>query len=281
MTPRGLEAAGWLERLGANLARQGALERARGEKRYLKSELEFLGVTVPNIRREALAFVRGQPGIDRRGLRALAEGAWATRVHELRSVAIGILERRSDALTTADAAWLIRLVASSDTWAHVDWLSIKVIGALTTRDRALSVTLDRWAQHDNFWVRRAALLSFHDALRAGDGDFTHFARLAVPMLGEPEFFIRKAIGWVLRAASLARPERVIEFVAQHATALSGLTFREATRRLPVTARRRLEAQRELTPPLRTARRRQAGPREGARLERAPIRASKRARRAAT
>ena len=288
---RALEAARWLRRLRTNLSRQGTAERATQEKRYLKSELEFLGVTVPSIRREALAFVRAQPELDRRDLRALAEAAWASRVHELRSVAIGILERRSDALTTADAAWLFRLVESSDTWAHVDWLSTKVIGVLTARQRALDVKLDRWARHESFWVRRAALLSFHDAFRAGEGDFEHFARLAVPMLGEPEFFIRKAIGWVLRAASLVRPELVVAFVSRHGAALSGLTFREATRRLPVAARRELEAQRtreakrrsdaqpNLTPRRRVATQRQAGPKEDVRRSSAPIRAGKRTRRA--
>lgn len=277
---RAPQAAGWLEKLRAELARQGTPERARQEKRYLKSELEFLGVTVPRIRREAQTFVRAQPGLDRRALRALAEAAWASRVHELRSVAIGILERRSDVLTSADAGWLIQLVESSDTWAHVDWLSIKVIGVSTTRHRALARALDRWARHDNLWVRRAALLSFHDALRAGEGDFDHFARLAVPMLVEPELFIRKAIGWVLRTASLATPERVVAFVSEHAAALSGLTFREAIRRLPVADQRRLLAQRNLTPPPpRAARQRQPAPRQAAGRARAPVRATQRARRA--
>lgn len=286
------EAARWLDRLRRDLARQGTKRRALQEKRYLKSQLEFLGVGVPSIRREALAFVRAHPEMDRRALRALAEAAWASDVHELRSVAIAVLERRSDALTSSDAAWLLRLVHSSDTWAHVDWLSTKVIGALTARHRALDVTLDRWARHDSFWVRRAALLSFHDAFRAGEGDFDHFARLAVPMLGEPEFFIRKAIGWVLRAASLARSERVVAFVAQHAAALSGLSFREATRRLPVTARQKLEAQRRLAKRMSDAKpnltsqarvvsqRQRAGPSDGAPRRSAPIGAGKRARRAA-
>jgi 3-methyladenine DNA glycosylase AlkD len=288
---RAAEAARWLDQLRISLERQGTPARALQEKRYLKSELEFLGVTVPIIRREALAFVRARPELDRRALRRLAEAAWRSRVHELRSVVIGILERRSSDLTSADATWLIRLVESSDTWAHVDWLSIRVIGALTARSSALDATLDRWARHPSFWVRRAALLSFHDALRAGEGELDHFARLAVPMLGEPELFIRKAIGWVLRSASLARPDQVVSFVAQHAAALSALSFREATRRLPAAARLELEAQRalaakrSLTTTVRTttkARRATTAQRgsDGAPRRSAPRRAGKRARRAA-
>lgn len=232
-----------LAALRAALATRATPQRAVQEKRYLKSQLEFLGASLPVIRREARAFASDHPELDRRGARALAEAAWAHGVHELRSVAIGILEQRSELLRAADASWLIRLVARSDTWAHVDWLSIKVIGALTARHPALASAIDRWAVDDSLWVRRAALLSFHDPLRAGAGSFEHFARLAIPMLNEREFFIRKAIGWVLRARSLTHPEQVARFVSVHLAELSGVTFREATRRLPAALQKKLAAAR--------------------------------------
>ena len=40
-------------------------------------------------------------------------------------------------------------------------------------------------------------------LRRGGGDFTRFGRYADAMLEEKEFFIRKAIGWVLRDTAAA------------------------------------------------------------------------------
>jgi 3-methyladenine DNA glycosylase AlkD len=249
-----------LAELRVALSRHGTPERAAQEQRYLKSQLEFLGASVPNIRREAKAFARAHSALDRKSLRALAEAAWASGVHELRSVAIGILEQHLAALKSADAAWLIGLVERSDTWAHVDWLAVKVIGALTARDPALARQVDRWAKHESFWVRRTALLSFHDELRAGRGDFEHFARLAATLVNEREFFIRKAIGWVLRSVALRRPELVVAFVDERAGALSGVTFREATRRLPAAAQRRLErlranaaSTRDAPPPARTHR----------------------------
>jgi 3-methyladenine DNA glycosylase AlkD len=229
-----------LAELGVALSRHGTPERAAQERRYLKSHLEFIGASVPSIRREAKVYARAHPVLDRKNLRALAEAAWASGVHELRSVAIAILEQKFAVLRPADATWLIGLVERSDTWAHVDWLAVKVIGALGARYPVLARQVDRWVKHENFWVRRTALLSFHDPLRAGGGDFEHFARLAATLVDEREFFIRKAIGWVLRSVALRRPELVVEFVEEHAGALSGVTFREATRRLSPAARRRLE-----------------------------------------
>lgn len=234
-----------------SLAARGSPDRAAHERRYLKSDLEFLGATVPMLRQHAKAFVRAHPELTRRDLRRLARQAWQARVHELRSVVIGILEQRIDLLEPGDARFLIGLVRASDTWAHVDWLATKVIGALLVRQPELAGELDRWATHDCFWVRRAALLALHDALLAGEGDFDHFARLAVPMLGEREFFIRKAIGWVLRSAAKRRPERTIGFVSRHASELSALSFREAVRVLPAAQQARLRELREASTGART------------------------------
>jgi 3-methyladenine DNA glycosylase AlkD len=230
--------------LEASLTRQGTRARAEQEKRYLKSELRFLGVPVPVVRREVKAFVRSHPGLDRATLRALVDRLWATGVHELRSMAVGILEARSALLRPADAPWLVSMARSAGTWAHVDWLAVKVLGALIVREPGVARKLDGWAKDDSFWVRRTALLALHDPLNAGEGDFEHFARMAVPMLGEREFFIRKAIGWVLRATARRTPARTVAFVERHAAEMSGLTFQEATRLLPEVQQRRLRALRD-------------------------------------
>ena len=56
------------------------------------------------------------------------------------------------------------------------------------------------------------------ALRQGGGDFERFGRYADAMLEEREFFIRKAIGWVLRDTGRKRPELVFEWLLPRAAA---------------------------------------------------------------
>jgi 3-methyladenine DNA glycosylase AlkD len=51
------------------------------------------------------------------------------------------------------------------------------------------------------------------------------------MMEEKEFFIRKAIGWVLREMSRVDPEEVARFVAENRARMSGVTLRTATSRL--------------------------------------------------
>jgi 3-methyladenine DNA glycosylase AlkD len=51
------------------------------------------------------------------------------------------------------------------------------------------------------------------------------------MLDEREFFIRKAIGWVLRDTARERPDLVYQWILPRAERASGVTLREAVKRL--------------------------------------------------
>ena len=53
------------------------------------------------------------------------------------------------------------------------------------------------------------------------------------MLEEKEFFVRKAIGWILREVSKKDPDWVSEWLAPRAARCSGVTWREATKYLLV------------------------------------------------
>lgn len=226
--------------LAESLAGDATAERAEKEKQYLKSDLRFIGASVPAVRRVARTFVADHPALTAEDLKGLVGALWNTHTHELRSVGIAVLELRSDLLRKSDVGWLKGLIDRSTTWAHVDWLAIKVVGALATRIPAVETDLDEWSAHTNFWVRRSALLASHDRLAAGQGDFERFERRAAPMLQEREFFIRKAIGWVLRSTCKKTPLRTIGFVERHAAEMSTLTFREATRALEPSQQQRLQ-----------------------------------------
>src|SRR5262249_48021622 len=114
----------------------------------------------------------------------------------------------------------------------IDPLAASVIGRLAERHPELGAMLDRWASDQDFWIRRAALLALLAGLRGGDGDFARFSRYADQMLDDTEFFVRKAIGWVLREPAKKRPDLVYEWLVPRATRASGVTIREAIKPLP-------------------------------------------------
>ena len=120
----------------------------------------------------------------------------------------------------------------------MDGLAGNVAGGLVERYPELAATLDRWAADEDFWVRRSALLALLGPLRRGDGDFARFAGYADAMLEEREFFIRKAIGWVLRETGKKRPDLVAGWLGPRVHRASGVTVREAVKPLPPAVARR-------------------------------------------
>ncbi len=164
-------------------------ERALNEKRYLKSDLQFIGVAKPLIRRAVRPALRSGAISDRDSLLDFAEASWATGVHERRVTAILALQEKSTLLEIRDITFIEDLIRQSKTWAYVDPLSIYFAGGLVERFPELVSTLDRWSTDGDFWVRRSAMLALLIPLRQGEGDFDRFARYADGMPEEKEFFI--------------------------------------------------------------------------------------------
>ncbi|HET6818956.1 MAG TPA: DNA alkylation repair protein [Candidatus Limnocylindria bacterium] len=219
----------------------GTPERAIQERRYLKSSMDFLGATVWQIRAVVKAYLAEIGDLDHDGLVALVDALWTEPIHERRMAATVLLELRSGLLTVADLPLVERLLRESLTWALVDGLAADVVGDLLVANAAGTVpVLDRWAVDDDFWIRRSALLAWLRPLRAG-APLDRFLSYGDRMLDEREFFIRKAIGWVLREVGKRRPEEVADWLASRTQRASGVTMREATKYLPPPVRDRLMA----------------------------------------
>ena len=207
-------------------------ERAAGTRRYLKSDLDFLGVAVPGIRAVVTEAARGYPGLDRDSVLAWARALWREPMHERRTAAIEILRRHVRTLEPADLAQVEAWVREAHGWAYVDPLAGDIAGPIALRHPQAWALIDPWATDQDFWVRRSALLTLLPGIRQGGLDRERFERYATPMLAETEFFIRKAIGWVLRETSKKAPDYVAAWTRSHLDQMSGVTFREAVRRLP-------------------------------------------------
>jgi 3-methyladenine DNA glycosylase AlkD len=220
-------------------------ERAEHEKAYLRSDLVHYGVSVPAARAVAMQ-AAADTGLDHDSLVALVTELWTrpdqSPVHERRLLAALLLAARVDLLHPDDVPLLEVLLRQSRTWALVDVLAPSVVGPLTERHPdELTPTLDAWARDPDFWLRRAALLAHLLPLCQGRGDWNRFARYADGMLDEREFFVRKAIGWVLRDTGRRRPALVLEWLEPRVSRVSGVTLREAVKPLEPADRDRLVA----------------------------------------
>jgi len=215
--------------------------RAEGERRYLRSTLQHLGVPMPRLRSTVRNFLRHHGDLDAAARLRLVPLLWERQVHELRRAAVLLLEDAADDLD-ADALDLVEgLVRDARTWALVDPLALGVVGRIALHDDRAWQRTDRWVADDDLWVRRTALLAHLPALRIDCARFDPFAGHADALLDDGEFFIRKAIGWVLREVARRDAAVVTAWLEPRMSRVSGVTIREAVRYLPAEDRDRLLA----------------------------------------
>jgi 3-methyladenine DNA glycosylase AlkD len=218
--------------------------RAVQERAYLKSDLEHLGVRVPATRSIVKRTLPARPPVDREVVVDVAARLWAEPVHERRVAACHVLEQHEAVLGADDLPFVERLLREARTWALVDVLAPNVVGPVFERDPdAVGRVLDRWNADGDLWVRRASVLALLRPLRAGAGDWDRFTRYADALWLEKEFFIRKALGWVLRDTAKRRPDLVFDWLLPRAATASGTTIREAIKPLGDDQRRAIAAAR--------------------------------------
>ena len=228
----GLEIPAAADRLAHELGENASSGRAVNEKRYLKSDLHHFGVSVPVIRKTARSFAREHEDASKVDLVGLSNELWDRDVYELRKLAVNIFTCRTEMFEASDVPFIERMLRRSHTWALIDDLAMNVVAPILGTFNDAEAVRARWSRDGDFWVRRTAMLALLLGLRKGTTGWAEFASYSEAMLEEEEFFIRKAIGWVLREVSEHSPELVAEWLRPRATIASSVTMREAIKYLP-------------------------------------------------
>jgi 3-methyladenine DNA glycosylase AlkD len=199
-------------------------EQAGPMAAYMKNHFTFLGIKSP-LRKQLLREHFAEyafPEADQ-----LFEEVW--KLYELpereyQYAAFALLEKMKKHLSVEDLPELRRLIETKSWWDSVDSIAPKFVGDIVKAEpeRGEKVMMD-WSQSDNMWTNRAAILCLLKFKQAMNTNLLF--EIIRQHMGSNEFFIQKAIGWVLREYAKTNPEVVKLFVAEHP--LKPLSKREA------------------------------------------------------
>jgi len=206
-------------------------DRAPAMRAYMKSAMPYLGVPKPTrsaVVREAFA---ANPLPDRASYEETVQALWrGASFREERYAAIDLTGYRAyrghqdvDALPLYD-----EMVVTGAWWDYVDEVASRRVGPILRGDPSrVTPVLRGWARDPVLWRRRVAIIAQLGSREATDTDLLAYAVDA--NLSDPEFFIRKAIGWALREHTKTDPAWVRHFVATRAGLMAPLSRREALR----------------------------------------------------
>ncbi|WP_347349953.1 DNA alkylation repair protein [Intrasporangium sp.] len=210
--------------------------RAVGQQRYMKSAMPYHGLTSPELKRALTPVLREVAMGSPEEWLATIEALWSRATHREQWYAALALARHRPYrgwLGAEGMALWERLIREGAWWDVVDDIATHLVrDTLLATPGAESDRIRSWARSDSVWVRRAAILCQVGAGARLDEDL--LADVIAPNVADPEFFVRKAIGWALRDHARVAPGWVLRFVHRH-PGLSQLSRREALKRVGAPA----------------------------------------------
>jgi len=219
------------------LALLGNPERARGAAAYLKTDQPMLGISEPDRRPVMRRMVELYPPAGGSEYRATVCALWEAGrppvgYREVQYAALWYAQSFNEHHLPAQFPLLRRLIVEGAWWDLVDWVATRLVSPIVLSHRAKSMTfMRRWIEDEDMWVRRAAILCQLNHKEATDEPVLFEFCLA--RADEPDFFIRKAIGWALRQHARSNPDGVRDFLLANTDRLSPLTLREAGKHVGV------------------------------------------------
>lgn len=196
---------------------------------YMKHKFAFLGVKAKQAREAAKPLLAGSAKSTGAELVGFVETCWAQPEREFQYVGTILLRKRVANLSSKHLSAVQKFITTKAWWDTVDALAAWTVGPLVAADPSLLTTMDRWAESEDIWLARTAIL--HQLSYKENTDQDRLFAYSKQRAADTEFFIRKAIGWALRQYARQEPEEVRAFVLANEQSFSGLTVREALKRI--------------------------------------------------
>ena len=201
--------------------------RAAAMRAYMRDRFAYLGVGAPERRAAVMPLLRAFKPPGTKELREAVEVLWARAEREYQYVAADLVASYQSVLSLDDLSWLLDLAQRKSWWDSVDTL-VKPVGGIVRLSGAKGArAMNRAVKHENFWVRRIAMLHQLGLREATDTE--RLFRYAEFLASEGEFFVRKAVGWALRDYAWHDWRAVERFLETTPVQFSALTVREASK----------------------------------------------------
>jgi 3-methyladenine DNA glycosylase AlkD len=196
---------------------------------YMRNLFPYLGLTKPQ--RELLEKTIFKKTIIQNlaDLEMILLKLWDQDHREFQYTALCLAQRYRKILTPKLLPTLETMIRNKSWWDTVDTIAPNLVGHLVKTHPELTKVMDRWIEDPYLWIRRAALLYQLRWKEATDEE--RLFGYCQKTLHEKDFFIRKAIGWVLREYSKTNPKSVKKFISEHQSHLSNLSIREGSKYL--------------------------------------------------
>jgi len=203
-------------------------ENAYFMQKYMKEKFRFYGIKTPE-RREVFKEMKSLfPKVFTEEFMSLCFACFEKPERERHQFGENCLLQNKKKLSVTHLSDLERLILTHSWWDTVDMLATTCVGVILQKEtRFRNEYIERWRNHESIWLNRTTLI--FQLKYKQDIDIELLTDLIEQFRSSKEFFIQKAIGWILREYSATNPDWVRNYVSK--TELKPLSKREALRKI--------------------------------------------------
>lgn len=203
-------------------------EKAVWMKNYMKGHFDFFGINTKERRDIQKVFFNTYGYPEQSEFLEIVKILWKLEQREFQYLAIELLQKFSKNIRKEDISNIELLITTKSWWDSVDGLAVWICGDYFRfyPEQIVPVT-DKWIKSGKMWLQRSVLL--YQLNYKSDTDTNRLFGWIKELAEHKDFFIRKAIGWILREYSKTNPEWVIQLI--QSVELSGLSKREGLKHI--------------------------------------------------
>lgn len=196
------------------------------QSNYMRNRFEFFGLKSQTRRELQRAFLKSTTIPSKSEMITAVVYLWGKPQRELHYVAQELAKKYIKHHEIEDLKLYEYMVIHKSWWDTVDFIASNLIGSyFRTYPEQRKTYIEKWLNSENIWLQRSAIL--FQLKYKNELDTELLVYIIRPLLESEEFFINKAIGWILREYSKTNPVWVKAYVSR--TELSNLSKKEALR----------------------------------------------------
>ncbi len=218
----------------SRLEAAGDPERQAVAVTYFPTVMRVFGTPMPDVRivvRDVNKRLKAAPPKE---VLALCQRLVDDRIFEGRLAAYELLWRHKATFAILAAMAIELLGKGNDNWATVDAFSTQVSGPAWRTGQVTDAAVDRWADSDDRWWRRTAVVStvpLNLKSRGGTGDTPRTLHVCGLVVADHDDMVVKGLSWALRELAKSDPEAVEGFLDAHEADLAARVRREVRNKL--------------------------------------------------
>lgn len=180
-------------------------------KKYMRNQFEFFGIKSTERREMCNEYLKKHSLPERGELQKIIKELWNSEERELQYFAMELFAKCKREWTVEDVSLIEYLITCKSWWDTVDFIASNVAGLwLKKFPEMIKPVTEKWNNSENIWLQRTSIL--FQLKYKKDTDLNLMFKYIKRLSSSKEFFIQKAIGWILREYSKTDARAVKQFV---------------------------------------------------------------------